>query len=477
MVRFKGLVGPTYSVTPVNVDCQRCVNQYPQIIESQAGTNGEIGALIGTPGLRLLATIGNGPIRGAYATSGGKFAIVSGNGLYQVQNDWTYSLVGTLNTSVGPVGMADNGTQLCVVDGPYGYIVSLVDGTFTQITSDGFAGGVNVVFLDGYFVTNTPNTGQFNRSALYDGLSWDALDFNTAEGSPDALVTVLASRRQLWMLGAETTEVYWDSGSDTTFSRFEGSFSQYGCASAAAAVVMNNTPVWLGSGENASGIVWMAEGYQPKRISNHAVEEAIQAAGDLSTATAYAYQSKGHLFYCLSLPNTPSTWVYDLSTQQWHERSYLNNGLWERHRGERYAWVYGTDVVGDYQNGNLYALDSAVYTDNGAPLKRMRRSPHVSTNMKRQFHHKLTIDCQMGTGLDGTQYGTDPVITIRWSDDFGNTWSTERSKPLGRIGQFANRVYFDRLGMTRNRVYEISTTSPVPYALLGAELEITGGAS
>lgn len=477
MTRFSGLVGPTYQSRSVNVDCQRSINLFPELDELRTAPNGELGPLVSTPGKRLLASIGTGPIRATYSTSTGRFAVVSGNGLYLVQRDWSYTLAGTLNTNSGRCGIADNGTQLIVVDGPYGYVVTMADGTFAQISSPGFVGATNVVFQDGYFICNNPGTGQFYLSSLYDGLTWDPLDFATAEGSPDHLVTVLSVHRQLVLVGERTIEVWWNAGNaDFPFSRYDGVFVEYGCAAPWTAAKFANTLLWVGAGQNSDGIVWMAEGYQPKRISNHSVELALLNAGDLSTCTAYVYQSQGHIFYVLNLPDGLTSWVYDIATGQWHERAYFNQGILERDRGECYAYVYETDVVGDYENGNLYALDNSVYTDAGTTIKRIRRSPHLSNNMHRMFHRKLTIDAQMGVGLDGVGQGTDPQIILRWSDDFGNTWSTERPKPLGKIGVYKNRAYWDRLGASRTRVYEISVTDPVPVTILGAELDIEAGA-
>ena len=42
--------------------------------------------------------------------------------------------------------------------------------------------------------------------------------------------------------------------------------------------------------------------------------------------------------------------------------------------------MYGTVVVGDWQNGNLYAFDTNVFTDNGVPIKRVRGFPHLPTS-------------------------------------------------------------------------------------------------
>lgn len=479
-MRLKGFVGASYTLQSVPIDCQRAVNLYPQITESQNQADGEIGALISTPGLRLLGTAGTGPVRGIYTTSTGGVCVVSGNEVYQVSSAWAFTLVGTLLTSTGRVSMDDNGTQLMIVDGTYGYIVSLVTGTLTQITSTAFPGADTVTFQDGYFICNNPGTGQFFISGLYDGLTYDALDFATAEGSPDNTVAVLSNARQLWVFGAKTIEVWWNSGAtDFPFSRIDGAFIEYGCAAPSTALRFSNTIMWVGGGPNGAGIVWQAQGYQPKRVSNHGVELAIQSYGDITEATAWAYQKDGHAFYCINFPSAGTTWVYDISTGQWHERAYLGaDGNFERHRAECYAFGHGEHLVGDYENGNVYALDDETYTDNGNPLVRMRRAPHLSADGKRIFFGKFQLMARAGVGLDGEPtVGADPQVELRYSDDFGNSWSTPQTRSLGALGQYATRVIWRRLGQARNRVFEVRVSDPVAVAMLGAELKAAPGSN
>ena len=474
-MRFKGFVGPTYPIASLNVECQRTINIYPEIDELHTAADGEIGSLIGTPGTRLLCTPGSGPIRATYTTaSGGLLIVVSGREVYTISSAWVPTLIGTIGTFSGLVGISDNGVQVIIVDGSSGYIYTIATQVFAPITAVGFSGGTNVVFQDGYFLVNTPGTGQFQISSLYDGMQWDALDFATAEGSPDGLVTLLTCRRQVWLFGSRTIEVWWNSGaSDFPFSRYDGAFIEFGCGAPGSAHVYNNTVLWLGAGPAGDGIVWMAQGYQPVRISNHAVEYAIQQCGDVSGATSYVYQHSGHMFYCLNLPNSLTTWVYDLSTQQWHERATLSLvGAFQRHRGATYAWFANVDIVGDYQSGNLYSLEDATRTDNGTPIRWLRRSPYVSSNMARLFHSRFQIDARMGVGLDGTQQGTAPVMALRYSDDFGATWSQERTRTLGTIGKYKNRAFWDRLGATFTRVYELTGSDPVQIVLAGAELDV-----
>ena len=79
-MKMRGFIGPAYQLQTVNQECQRCINLYPQINELQTAADGEIGSLVSTPGLRLLTTLGTGPIRALWEVSStGDLIAVSGN--------------------------------------------------------------------------------------------------------------------------------------------------------------------------------------------------------------------------------------------------------------------------------------------------------------------------------------------------------------------------------------------------------------
>lgn len=479
MARVPGFIGGAYTLQSTNIDCQRCVGLYPQITESMNQADGEKGALIPTPGYSLLGVCGSGPIRGMYVTSTGGFVIVSGHEVYRVGLNWVFTKIGDLLSNTGRVSMVDNGTQLCIVDGSNGYIVSLSTATLTQITSAGFPGGNTVIFNGSYFLVNNPGTNQFAFSNSWDGLTWDALNFISAEANPDAVVGVVDFKNQIAVMGQKTVEFYWNSGADTTYSRIDGSLVEYGCIAPQTAVKFANNLLWVGGGSTGQGIVWQAEGYVPRRVSNHGVELAIQGYGDITAATAFVYQENGHAFYTLNFPNATTSWCYDISTGQWHERAIIgSDGNYHRHPAECYAFGFNTHVVGDYQNGNIYAMSNLVYTDNGNPKKWMRRFPHISANGKRVFYDALQLMATVGQGLDGAPLnGKNPKVELRYSDDFGHTWSSPRAMDLGQLGDYAKRVIWRQLGSSRNRVFEVSGSDPVFVTLDGAELTARPGVS
>jgi hypothetical protein len=471
------ILGSTYVTRSINAANARMVNLFPEVIP-EGGK--EPAFLQRCPGLTLLSTVGTGPVRGlwAFSPNDGEGFVVSGTQLYKIDNAYAATLIGTV-AGTGPVSMADNGTQLFIAaDGP-SYIYNNTTNVFGQITDPDFPGAVTVCYLDGYFVFNEPNSQKMWVTTLLDGTSIDPLEFASTEGSPDGLLAVVSNFREVWAFGTNSIEVWYDSGAtDFPLQRIQGAFNELGCAAPYSIAKMDNGLFWLGRDRRGQGIVYRANGYQGQRISTHAVEWQIQQYTDMSDAIAYTYQQDGHSFYVLIFPTANTTWVYDAATQAWHERAGFVEGEFTRHRSNCQMAFNNEIVVGDFENGNIYAFDLDVYADNGEIqkwLRTWRALPTGQNNLKRTAHHSLQLDCETGVGLN-TGQGSYPEAMLRWSDDGGHTWSNEHWSPLGRIGAYGHRTFWRRLGMTvklRDRVYELSMTDPVKVAIMGAELIIS----
>lgn len=470
------ILGQSYVARSVNAADSRMVNLFPESV-----TEGKEAAYLQrAPGLRLLATVGTGPIRGLWAFGGYLYA-VSGSELYRLDSNWASTLLGSLAPSER-VSMADNGTQLFIACGAAGYIYDASDNALQQITDTDFNGAVTVGFIDGYFVFNEPNSQRLWITSLYDGENVDALDFASAEGNADNIVGLIVDHREVWVFGTQSVEVWNNTGaSDFPIERISGAFNEIGCAAPYSIAKLDNGLFWLGSDNRGFGMVYRANGYTGTRISTHAVEWQIQSYGDVSDAFAYTYQQDGHSFYVLTFPSANKTWVYDVSTGMWHERASGNQNQY-RHRSNCQAMFGQEIVVGDYETGNLYALDMSVHSDNGAIqkwLRSWRALPPRVNDLVRTAHHSLQLDCQSGVGLDGVTQGDNPQVMLRWSDDGGHTWSNEHWASMGRIGTTGTRVMWRRLGTTlklRDRVYEVSGTDPVKIAIMGAQLLISKNA-
>jgi len=569
------ILGSSYVTRSPNAADARMVNLYPEVIP-EGGK--EAAWLQRAPGLRQLAIFPTGPIRGmwqygnyGYVVAGTKLyrvdtdwsyhelGVVAGvdpvnmvdNGtqlfIAAGANGYIYndtSLVISCNTTNGSanittadttdlwVGLPVSGSGIPVgatissITNATTFVISAnatatatgVDLTisplFSDITDPDFPGAVGVGFLDGYFVFNEPNSQRFWVTASYNGLSIDALDFASAEGSPDNLVTLIVDHREVWLFGVNTVEVWYNAGTpDFPLARIQGAFNEIGCLAAYSVAKLDNGLFWLGRDARGNGIVYRSKGYSGERISTHAVEWQIQQYATLSDAVAYTYQQDGHSFYVLNFPTANSTWVYDVATGVWHERAGWENNQFTRHRGNCQMNFNNEIVIGDYVGGGIYAYDSTVYTEAGSLMKWLRSwraLPTGQNDLKRTTQHSLQLDCEAGVGLSGyTQQeynaityiydrnnefildragsalrirnyqdysitvGAGSQVMLRWSDDGGHTWSNEHWKSMGKIGQTGYRTIWRRLGMTlklRDRVYEVSGTDPVKIAIMGAEL-------
>jgi hypothetical protein len=498
------ILGSSYVARSVNAADNRLVNLYPEVIP-EGGK--EPAYLQRCPGLRQYMEVGTGPIRGLYPL-GDNLYVASGSEFYKVDSNLNVTKLGDIDGS-GPVSMADNGTQIFVACNPTSYIYNTSTNVFAQITDPDFPGAVTVGYLDGYFVFNEPNSQRVWVTALLNGLSVDPLDFASAEGSPDGLVSLIVDHREAWLFGTNSVEVWYNSGDpDFPLTRIQGAYNEIGCIAPYSVAKLDNSVFWLGADARGQGVVYRAQGYQGVRVSTHAVEFAIQGYANMSDALAYTYQQDGHAFYVLIFPSAETTWVYDAATGAWHERAGFDKGKFKRHRSNCHARFKGQPVVGDFQNGKLYQFDLRYFRDDQREQRWMRRwraLPTGANNLTRSIHHQLQLDCQTGVGglyddpaymaqqepglvlqqdmgrieIEGLPANSVPLpqVMLRWSDDGGHTWSHERWESLGPIGATQTRVIWRRLGATlksRDRVYEITAADPMVTAIMGAELRISG---
>ena len=467
-MKLEGFIGPTYTLEAEAAGAQRLVNLYLEGYEAGPVKN-NLARFRGTPGLRRRATLGDGPIRGIHRASTGQLFVVSGANVYEVFSYWSAQLrSGGLASSSGRVTMASDGTRLVIGDGgATAFQVPLAAGSAVAAIGGDCPGG-HVTWMDGYFIHTVPNTARIVISGL-NALTYDALDTATAEGQPDNLVMPLAVGRQLFLVGEQTTEMWFNSGAaDFPFQPNLAAFISTGTIAAGTAIRAHNGLVWVGNDENGQGTVWHTQGGAPQRISTHAVEFALDGYERLDEASAFAYQQGGHEFYQLSVPGG-GTWVFDFTTGQWHERMYLSDTGEEPHRAWVGAVAFGEVVVGDREDGRLYTYDLEYFSDDGDEIRRFRQTGNTSQEEKRIRYNWFEIQAEMGVGLE-TGQGEEPTVLLSWSDDNRHTWSNEKEKTLGQIGEYKNRARWTRLGAARNRVWRIAVSDPVPVTLLGADI-------
>lgn len=340
----------------------------------------------------------------------------------------------------------------------------IVSNGFVQITAPGFPGASTVTFLNGYFVVTVPSTGRFNISGLYDGAAWDALDFATAESSPDNLVRVIAENGQLVLFGESTTEFWGDSGAaDFPFARIGASAIEWGLAARWSVCKYMDSLVFLRRNRLGQVQVCMLQGYNANQLSSPDMDFVFSQYAAVEDATAFSYMLAGHPFYTISFPTGNETWEYDAQSKAWGRRMSGEEG---RYRGEIQTNYLNRSYVSDAENGKLYLIDESVYTDDGETIVREFISRHQTIGDYTKFP-QIWFEMQAGIGLVSGQ-GSNPKMMMSVSRDGGSTYGAEVVREIGKIGEYKHRAVFNRVGRARDWLYKIRVTDPVNTVFVAA---------
>jgi len=453
-----------YQTKSIIAGAQRCINLY-----MEQNPEGVVFPFTHypTPGLTTVASSGQTSWRGLYYASNNQLYGVCGNTFYSISTDWILSPIGTLASSTGTVSMVDNQVDLLIVDGTSaGYDYNITTNTFTTINQPGFYGSNQVNYVDGYFVCNYPGTREWYIS-LINTAEFDPLYYASKSGSPDNLVGIGISRRYIYLLGEFTSEVWFNAGNTSfPFQILPGSFIQYGCAATNSIAQMDGEVYWLAQSPQGQAYVCRSQNFGAVQISTFAMDQEFQTYGKLSDAIGYTYEVNGHFFYVLTFPQANKTWVFDLSNNQWNEWLWTDNdGNFNRHRSNCFAFANGNLVVGDWQNGNLYVLDQNNYSDFGGPIVRVRSFYHTEDDDSNRLRYKQFI-AEMESG------NAPATVYLSWSDDRGKTYGNPVSQTMGTTGQYLTSISWWRLGMARDRVFQLQWSDPVKTALNGAFVDV-----
>jgi hypothetical protein len=446
-----------YQSDSLPISAQECINLYPNIAQAPA-LNQE--TLFGTPGLVQVASASDiDTCRGAHEMNGVPYFVIGGH-LYSMASDYTLTQIDVI-AGTGRVSMADNGTQLLVlVPGGNGYIYNHSTDTFAQITDADFTANGNpqqVVFIDGYFCLTT-DSKKFIVSALNDGLSYNALDFGTAESDPDEIVAPIVFKNQLFIGGSQTIEAFQNiGGADFPFQR-TGLFLSKGISSPFSIQSIQDTFVFVGAGANESPAIWALSGNSVAKISTTAIDKELSALteGQVADIYSWAYAEKGAYFVGFALPGT--TLVYDTISKRWHERKSYVDGSLGAYRVNALVRAYNQLWAGDLVDGRIGRLSQEVYTEYGTEIRRSIVTQPVQNNMESFVLPELELTVESGVGNSDAM---DPKVGLERSTD-GKLWSDARYRSIGKTGEYNRRVIWNRNGRaSRFELFRFSMSEPV----------------
>lgn len=353
---------------------------------------------------------------------------VSGTKIFKVTSGGTVTLLSPTLSGSGLVTLCRNrrasNPQVAVVCGGVYYLINTTNDTVTTPTTSTLSTGtlVSVCVNDGYFLLCFDN-GEFSTSGIDDGATLDPLLVASAESNADSLVRGFARSGDVVLAGERSTEFWNDTGA-ADFAYERTATADFGCY-AAASMVSVPTP----QGENSDGVmlaatdaqggyygVCLLSAYTASKVSSLAVDRAVRAGA--STIVGFSWSAGGHIFYAISDQST-YTWVYDLTTGLWHERTSSGLNFWRISCAMSFG---GNIILGDYTSAKLYSLSPSLYAS-----------------------------------------GTDCVLTVKHSNDNGSTWVATRTATISQSTDLKQRYKFSRLGQSKEdgKVFQVSISNAV----------------
>jgi hypothetical protein len=465
-------------------DDQECMNWYFEPRDVPGGKTPA--ALYPTPGVESEVTAVETPGRGIFHQNGRAFCVI-GAVFYEIINTaGVLSLTkrGDVAVNANPATICGNGEgggagtgELFITSGDVGYCYNLTSHAFTTELASGATMGA---MLDGYFIVLDAATSTIYVSDLLDGTTWDPTQFQQRSTAPDPWVALIVpeASREIWLLGQETSEVWNNAGTfPFPFVPIPGALMAYGCAAPFSAKAVEGGILWVSRTSNGQGQVVMAAGGAPGPVSTFAVSWAFGNYTTLSDAVGASYTSVGHTFYLLTLPTEDVTWALDLSTRIWARR-----GTWVSGSSAYVAWrlwyhafAFGKHLALDGTVGTIYNVSESLGLDvDGLPIRRMRRSPALFNDREEIFFACFELLVESGVASYSGAPAT-PVVVMRISRDGGKTWGSERTRSIGALWAYSQRVRWWRCGSGADLVVEIVVTDAVPFRLMGAVATLRDG--
>lgn len=366
--------------------------------------------------------------------------------------------------SNGPYTFMAGGGKINYVD-QFGVVTELADPNAPSTVT-------HVAFLDGYILA-IDGSGRFYWSDITTVTDWSALSFASAEGNPDNIQAMHVVQRQIYLLGAASTEI-WENDGDTPFSRIPGGLIELGCIAKYSPIKHGNSLLWLSHTrqivEFTGTDVKFISGRYDKELANFRI---------VSDCIGGLIYKDGQEFCVFHFPSEQRTLVYNPALEDWSEWGNWHTGgmQWLPYdfRATAYDLNSGKTFVGKERALAIACLSSDSREDiTGAatsePFKFLRRTGHISHGTSRT---KRLEELRFTARRGAPEQSSTPKLMFRYRNDGSSQWSNITEISLGAIGDTEHHVALKRLGMYQSRQYEISATDNMQIVLSNAEADIT----
>jgi hypothetical protein len=463
-MRWPGLVGADYQSRAKTADQERLVNLILEKMESPGATSQKV--LYRVPGLDTFGTATAVGGRALFAEAGRLFAI-HGTSFEQIDTNGTVTVRGTVAIGSNPATISSNGDgggQLLITSGNNAYCYTIASTTLTQIAAlNGLATMGD--YLDGYGLILDATTSKLYISSLLDFSTWaTGTDFAQRSKAPDPWRSMKVNGLYINLYGEKTSEPWYDSGTSSfPFAPYPSALIPYGIAAAFSTAIGEGHAFRLAQSSIGQRYVTHSTGFSEEVVSDFPRQFVFDNYAVVSDAIGEVMNLDGHILYRITFPTADATWFYDLSTGVWAQWGTWSteSSNFSAHRARWHAVAFGEHIMLDANSGAIYSLNNSTSTDvDGVAIRCLRRAPALSSENELIFYAYVELLMELAVGAV-TGQGEVPMVMMRRSDDYGETWSEEIWASMGKVGQYDARIRWDGEGSARGRVYEFSWTDPV----------------
>ncbi len=400
-----------------------------------------------------------------YRVMGTKLVSVASNGAVTVLGD----VGGPVNTLVTFDYSFD---ELAIASG--GRLYYWDNSTLTQVTDPDLGVVLDVVWVDGYFMTTD---GEFLIvTELSDPTQVNPLKYGSSEVDPDPVVALLKLRNEVYALNRNTIEVFDNIGGDLfPFQRIDGAQIQKGVVGTFACCVYIERIAFLGSGRNESPGIYVGAAATTQKISTQEIDELLltYTEAQLTTVKFEARNDKSHQHLYVHLPDR--TIVYDaaaseaLGDQVWFTLTTTVVGF-AQYRARNLVWAYDKWLVGDPQSSTIGYLVDDIGSHWGQQVRWEFGTIIAYNEGKGALFQKMELVSLTGR----VALGTNPQISTSYSLD-GLSYSQDRYIYVGTIGNTSKRLAWFQQGHMRNwRIQRFRGDSDSHIAFARLEMQIEG---
>ena len=446
------LTGGTYKHQSRPLSAQLTRNFWPQLQQDGSAKSPYI--LTSFPGKKLFGTSVGFRDRGMLEHKSILYKVTDTT-LYSVDSAGTHTTLGTI-PGVAHTIMAGIGNS----------VVIITEGVAYEWTGSVLNTGTDIDF-------ETPQScAHLNNQMLYDGdggrfvssnvgapLALNSLNYATAESNADDIVRVYVHDQTAYMLGEVTTEPWWNSGvGQPPFDRIENAISQVGLGALHSVASTKDWFYFVGHDNQ----VYRANGSNIQPVFTNALAREIAKFATIADAKGVAYNLEGQWMYEVTFPTADRTFCHPENGETFELSSGTDGG---KNIASSHAFVFGKNLIGDSNSGNIYELDSETFTDNGDIIVRTRDTGSIHGELlgaagKSIEMNRFELVMETGVGLLSGQ-GQDPKIVLSFSDDGGRTFSTVGAGTVGKLGQYQHKIEWFALGSFYERVIRLQISDPI----------------